>query len=356
MAVATACCNSSLTGACRDERLNEPNKWQTVSRCWPTRGSAQPDQGLLGHLGRHTWMAVAIAADPGGKPQERRHVQGLAWIELRQGASQILDDVRHHFPQHGHDAQPALHFLDDRGWPGPDEVGLPELGQFGLEPDVQVRGLARQQIASVEPLQQLPQLPQLAADRTPFGFGRMGGEYQFDVEAVEQLLHVAGRESLGRPLSDRGADRLGPRRGMQGAFPLPQDPHALPILRDVHEVQKDRQRPGDHAALDVGQLCQRTRQFRQGRRMAGVSGEGQLADAHDGGQPFRSGDLLDRLVQPLLQTRNDSVEFVWGFRLHRGSFSAFGVCLGRPPCVTSRVWAEQVEQLSDRTVRFQRVT
>ena len=261
-------------------------------------GFAQPNQGLLGHFGRHARMTIAIAADPGGKPQERRYAERLTRIELGQGVPQVLHDFRHHFPQHRHDAQTALHFLDDGGRPGTNEVGLPELGQLRLELGVQFRRLARQQVTFIEPLQQLAQPPQLAADRTPFGFRRMSGEYQFDVQAVEQKLQVIGRDALRRQLSHRGADRLGPRRGMRRTFPLPQHPHALPILRHVHQVQENRQRPGDHAAFDRGQLLQRARQFRQRRRVAAVSRLGQFADVHDSGQPLRSRDLPDRLVQP----------------------------------------------------------
>ena len=117
------------------------------------RGFPQPDQRLFGHFRRHTRMAVAVAADPGGKPQQWRHAERLTRIEFSQCVPQVPQHVGHHFPQHRHDAQPAVHLLHDGGGPGTDEVGLPELRQLGLELRVEVRGLARQQVACVEPLQ-----------------------------------------------------------------------------------------------------------------------------------------------------------------------------------------------------------
>jgi len=123
----------------RAERLREPNRSQTVSRCWPMAARPEPDQGLLGHIG-------VTPGWPSRSPpiQEAKRSSGgtrknLSRIEFVQGLPQVLQDFRHDLPQHRHDAQAALDFLNDRRRPGTDEVGLPELGQLRLELCVQVR-------------------------------------------------------------------------------------------------------------------------------------------------------------------------------------------------------------------------
>ena len=182
---------------------------------------------------------------------------------------------------------------------------------------VQVRGLARQQVALVEPLQQFADPPQLAADRPPFGFARMRGEHQFHVQPVEQPLQVVRRVSLRRQLGDRRPDRLGPRGGMRRPFALAQDPHALPVLGHVHQVQEDTQGPGHHASLVAGQRREFLGQLPHRPRAARVSSLGQLADVGDRRQTFRARDLLDRPVEPVLQPADGLSEFMFGHRWHR---------------------------------------
>ncbi len=97
---------------------------------------------------------------------------------------------------------------------------------------------------------------------------------------------------------------------MRRTFSVPQHAHSLPILRHVHQVQQDRQGAGDNTVFVTRQACQRVRQLGQRRRLTAVSHLGQVADLHDGGETVRTRDLANRLVQTLLQTGNNRLEFL----------------------------------------------
>ena len=185
-------------------------------------------------------MAVAVAADPGGKPQQRRHSKRLPRIELGQGLPQVLQHLRHHFPQHGHDAQPALHLLVDRGQPGADEVGLPELGQFRLELQRPVPP-PRAAAGPVRPIRCSNSRNRRSLARIERRLASVGCAVSTSstLSRSSSCCRSAAGKSVRRQLGDRRPDRLGPRRRMRRPLPLPQHPHPLPILRHVHQVQTE---------------------------------------------------------------------------------------------------------------------
>ena len=72
----------------------------------------------------------------------------------------------------------------NRGPIGPDEIGLPQLDQLAAQPRTERFFFAGQQVRRIEHRKHAANRSQLRAQRPAFGFGRMGREHEFDVNAT----------------------------------------------------------------------------------------------------------------------------------------------------------------------------
>ncbi|NBT13716.1 MAG: hypothetical protein EBS56_09075, partial [Planctomycetia bacterium] len=127
------------------------------------RGGAQPQERLLGDVGRDERIAVAVAAHPGAEHQERGHGERMAGVRRGESTPERLVHLRHCFPEPRHDRQSALHLVEHRRPRGLEELRFPEDGQFAPQVAFVAGPLAGQEVVPVEGLQALTHAAQLGA-------------------------------------------------------------------------------------------------------------------------------------------------------------------------------------------------
>ena len=98
------------------------------------------------HVGRDERIAVAIAANPRAKLDQRFVGQAHLWVVLGQAAPHVGQECRRLIPQPGHDGQAAFDFLQHSGPPRAHEIGLPKFVQFALDMGQILLALARQEV------------------------------------------------------------------------------------------------------------------------------------------------------------------------------------------------------------------
>ncbi len=209
---------------------------------------AQPTmqaEGLGGHIGRHVGVAVAVAANPGAKGEEtfgpiHRGVMG------GQSGGHCGVNIRQHVPQGNVEVVEAgAHFVGDGGFGAAALVRQPERGDFGGDLRFELPAFAGQQIALFHVGEGVCQAAQLGDDRAAFGLGGMRREYQFDVQALQNLAHFKFIDAHLAQGGDGRRDGFGERLGIGGAFAFAQDADAVLLFGEVDQLEINGEAAGD---------------------------------------------------------------------------------------------------------------
>ncbi len=190
-------------------------------------------------------VAVAVAADPGAEPDERRHHRlldpgRLAGQRVVEPPVDVADDIEQGLLEDGHRRADLV----QRGRPaGPQLRRTPEDVDL-LDQAALVLG----QLAVTGPgvaalLQERRDAPDRRQCRAAPGLGRVRGQHRAELQPVEQRAGLLLAALCGDLL-----DRLGQlrhRRGVAGAVALPQYAGAVQLLAQVRQVEVAGEGAGD---------------------------------------------------------------------------------------------------------------
>ena len=260
------------------------------------RGALEPQQHVLtgdrrrfaGDGCRDERVAVAVAADPRAHPHERaddrcppargralqRVVDAAVHVGDR-GVERLVED-RHH----------GTHLVGGRGLLGaqrsraPQRVDLLEHPPLGA---TLVRAVAQRRVVLLE---ERGKATDAGRDRAPPGLGGVSGEDGMEAQTLQALERGVVADLRGEA-HERGGDRVGGILAIGTTVALAQDPDALVLLGEVHEVEVAGERAGDlvgpfdrERVGDLGRVGERL------RRLVGVRVD------------RRDAEPLDVLVQP----------------------------------------------------------
>ncbi len=183
-------------------------------------------------VGRHEGVAVTVAAHPRG--EAHRHARaGVHAEHAAQRAAQVPLQPGKRPRDGAHVAQPALHLVEDGG------AQAAELQRAPHRLDVRADALQR----LPGEVRQVPRdLHEVRADRAAPHLGGVRGEGQVELHPREQVEDARGVPAQVAQLQEGVLDALRTR-----ARAAPQAPHALVLLREVHELEVPRE--GPHEAL-----------------------------------------------------------------------------------------------------------
>jgi len=183
-------------------------------------------------------MSVAVAADPTAEAQKGGRFVRQLRIMPNQGAAKVGDDPRRHRPERRRERQPALDFLRDRRPSRPERVGLPQIDDLRLEPPEGAVPFGGQQFGPIEFHQALAHRAHFVADGAAFGFGRVGGENEFDAQRREQSPQFRDGGAGGGETGDGVGDRFRPRVAGALPFAVAEHPGPVPVLGEIGEVEE----------------------------------------------------------------------------------------------------------------------
>ncbi len=261
-------------------------------------------QGFLGYGDGHERVAVPVPADPAAEPQERRHGEDPARVNLGERIVEAAVEHRRKVEQHlVEEVQAVTDLVEHARLAQPGFVRLPQRHDLLRDPVERVALFFRRQRGKVQPGQRTRDAPQLGQDRAPLGLRGMRGENGLHVEPVEQPLHLGRPDTVACQLTDRRAHALahGPALGRGPERPLVEHPHPLLFFGQVDQLEVSREGLDHAAGLGQGKAVRQPEQLFAGSRVAGPAAFGQrphLLDAFEQGAAFL---LLDRAPQQVAE-------------------------------------------------------
>ena len=211
-------------------------------------------RGGLGDLGGDVRVAVAVAADPRPEPRERAHrrsrgARGVGQqpvVEAAVHGRQHVGQGRLEHVDHGAD------LVEHRRLGLPQRGGAPERVDLAQQPAVVLRQRHAARVAQVALGDELGDAADGAGHRPATGLGRVRGEHGPELELREPLPRDVLPHLVGQ-LRDRRRQRVVRRQVVRQEVGLavPQDAHAVELLRGVGQVEVARERPRD--LLGAGQ-------------------------------------------------------------------------------------------------------
>ncbi len=229
-------------------------------------------RGLAGDGCRHERVSVAVAADPRADADE-----GLddRRARTRGGPLQGVVDAAVHVRDRGEeglveDLHDRSHLVGGRGLLRAQRRGAPQrvdlLDHATLGPSL-VGAVAQHDVVLVE---QPGQAADAAGDRAPARLGGVRGEHGVEPQRL-QACERGVVADLGGEMHERGGDRVGGILPIGAPVALPEDPHPLVLLDEVHEVEVDGERPGDLVgALDAERVGDHRGALERLRGLVGV--------------------------------------------------------------------------------------
>ncbi len=200
--------------------------------------AAQKTQSFAGHGRGDEGVAVAVAADPGAETHKRRNFKRMAGIGAVQAAAHLAVQTGDGLPQRAAYKHVALGLVEHGGALLLQGFSLPQTGQLGAQLAGEHLALARQQITAVGFGQGFAQAAQGVAHGAALGFGRVGGEHQFQLQLAQMGLHFFGGQAALFERFQRRAQRLAARGRPGQALALAQNADAVAVLGHVGQVEK----------------------------------------------------------------------------------------------------------------------
>ena len=162
------------------------------------------------------------------------------------------------------------HLVGGRGLLRAQRRGAPQrvdlLDHAALGPSL-VGAVAQHDVVLVE---QLGQAADAARDRAAARLGGVRGEHGVEPQRL-QACERGVVADLGGQMHERGGDRVGGILPIGAPVALPEDPHPLVLLDEVHEVEVHGERPGDLVgALDAERVGDHRGALERLRRLVGV--------------------------------------------------------------------------------------
>ncbi len=234
----------------------------------------------LGRYRRHhRRIAVAIAPDPRGQA-EPPGGSGQGRIVFVERRSELGRHAGQRLPEHRVDeVEAGPHFVGHGRTRGASAIGEPELGDLGVEGGGLRSVFAREQIGIVKPPERLGDPLKLREDRSALGLGRMSRQHQFDAQRLQQLRHLAGRETACLESGHRVPDRFSDRGWVLDPLTLTQGADAMRLFGEVHQIEVDRE-GGGHDPGGVGvEGLHLVGQATRGRPVSTAARFGETADA-----------------------------------------------------------------------------
>ncbi len=197
------------------------------------RGLARDVRGDVG-------VAVAVGADPRPELDERLDGRRLgaravavhpaveAAVHLRERGEEGLVEHAHRGP----------HLVERRRLARAERRGAPQLVDLGQQAARVVGERDPAELLELAPLHEHGDATDAGGDRASSGLGGVGREDGAELERLEATGRLPGTD-LAHELGVRGRERVlgaGLRRG-QSRLALAQHPHAVVLLREVHEVE-----------------------------------------------------------------------------------------------------------------------
>ena len=197
--------------------------------------------GLAGDGCRDERVAVAVAADPRPDAHERaHHGRAPACRGSLQRVVHAAVDVRDRGVQslveHGHH---GADLVGGRGLLGSQRSGAPERVDLLEHPTLGAALVGAVAQRRVVLLEERREAPDARRDRAPPGLGGVRGEHRVEAQRL-QTCERGVIAHLGSQAHERGGDRVGRILAVGATVALPQDAHALVLLREVHEVEVAR--------------------------------------------------------------------------------------------------------------------
>ena len=254
-------------------------------------------------------VAVAIGADPGAEPEQRRgggragpgraRVGGQARVERgghgaggRNGAragrvERAVDgplEPGHHREQRlVEDRERGPHLVQRRRGHGAQVARVPQERDLLAQAAAQVGVLVGRRERVVQRVEQPPDPPQGDQQRAAPRLGRMGGEHRVDDEAAGPSPRRGRGRGPGRAArrprrSTRRSARPRARRAR-----VAQDADPLPLLGEVDELEVQRERLGDGGRTRQVQARDLRRPAAPARRPAGTGSPGRRGGARSSG-------------------------------------------------------------------------
>ena len=268
------------------------------------RSVAQPDKCLSRDIKCHVRVPVAVSANPRPEFQEDGYLECVSGITGFQSSSQIAVDTGNHLPQSRGNSQSPLDLLQHGGAGWTKKITLPENGQFGSDTGFQLQTLARQKIRPIKFLQRLAHAAKFDTKSPSLGFTRMSRKDQFNRQSIDGRLCLDGREPRLLHLGDGFANRFAARLRITFQLTQSQNPHSVPILSEIRQIEIDTKGAGDNTCRRLVQCRNQRRELAFCIDQTRASLPRNLSDRFDAIECFRSRQLPNDSSQHVTQLTN----------------------------------------------------
>ena len=200
-------------------------------------------------------VAVAVAADPGAELEERRHLELLVRVILRQALLQRIEHLGQHLEQR---------LVEEVQAPGDLALdgGLLEV-KFARHPDELdlVAQLVHQAVAlALGPARQLElaqhevDAPELLQHRDALALGGVRRDRRADAQVLQERVDLRRLDAARRRLGQHGAEAAAERLAALRALDLPAPAHGGVLLGDGQQLEPDAlhlERAGEQLGREV---------------------------------------------------------------------------------------------------------
>ena len=211
----------------------------------------RPLERLADRARARTGIAVGVAPDPRAEAERRRRARKPQPVLGEQPLGRVDQALLE-------EPVAVADLVDDARAAGAHLVGLPEHRDLRSEVVVDLRTPQRREQRVVQLLEQRADAQVRGEHRAPRGLGRVRGQHELERDALRRLV---------AELQERVGERLARHSLLVQVLAPP--PHAVMLLRDVRQLEIERERPQHASLLRVRQLLDRRTQLVERRPAPG---------------------------------------------------------------------------------------